>query len=159
MGRKGARWLSSVGYQVFQFETEWMGPLKSTLSIALGQFWVLVQSQRRQRFRTVILRVWLRDWRVKMFKIQLMRWMFGDCWNGYFVGRDKTLNSILNTHVVPQNPSKSIEHESSEVVFPTLSSRQPTVYSAPHVVRGLLIYRGIDCICHLFSMKRESIRL
>ena len=119
-----------------------VGPVPEETALADGHFEGLVERLESENVQ-----------------IQLMRWMFDDCWNGYFVGRDKTLYSILNTHVVPQNPSKSIEHGSSEVVFPTLSSRQPIVYSAPHFVRGLLLYRGIDCICHLFPMKRKSIRI
>ncbi len=56
MGRKGARFLSSVGYQVFQFDTECIGPLKLTLSIIWGQFLVSVQSQRRHLFLTTIMK-------------------------------------------------------------------------------------------------------
>ena len=65
IGRKGARALSSGGDQVFQLLTDFMGPLKFTLSISAGTPWwpepsVLVQSQRRHRFlMTIIEGFWI----------------------------------------------------------------------------------------------------
>ncbi len=50
VGRKGRRSFSSGGVQVFQLLREVMGPVKLTASRLEGQWAVLVQSQRRQRF-------------------------------------------------------------------------------------------------------------